>query len=865
MPKQTQVNYLDAALQLVDWGYNVLPAGIGEKSPLFAWTEYQKKRVDPKIRSWFTAMTARNYWSCTGSISGVIVLDCDSPQAETYWREKIPNLDDTVRVKTKKGHHFHFRLPPGQTWQSWSHHQDDNSFDVRSEGTGVVVPPSVHESGFVYHWEQSPSDVEMLPAPECLRKGSDVAESLRKASAGADGARDTTKTGGQTRSMLSSLLARPPKGGEGDGRNDWLTSVAGHYAKTYRKAEDLYRLHTGAALALMPQPLSDAEYIKTVDSVWRGEHERHPERGLGPETGWITSGGETMTIQTQVVIGKGEDAVYTLGEWADFDLVVNGVVEDRDDDGEQIYDVTLRRKFDQVEIPALLPAKTCGDSKKLGVWLAGYRVSISPPDGMTPRDGAPGTRLLRYLNAQDAPKAQMAPALGWDDTAAGFLTHDGVIRADGFHEFAGVRPDPMLRRSRRAPFHYGFERDAGIAREVLRDVLTFHDQEITAVFGAWWAACLVKPQIQARTALFPFVGIEASSGSGKTTGFFSLMSQMNGNIQGETQGTKASSRDGMSANRSGVVWMDDLDDTRYLHELLRTATAGGSMMKKGQDNSENVVVALVAPIVISGESLGLGSQKALLDRSLLLRPPVASGRRSAKGDYDQWEDILTLRAQFPGERGLAVIAGWYVQAALGQIDNIDRAIREAKQAGERSGRAGDKDAIIRAGACLLDFLIAEKGQEKAAWAGRGPNRQIVDKYLNREAADGFAAWDNTLTLELLPWVLRDTRWPGSHRSLPPAFVVGETDEGDLLTGAEVEIWFSPVLLAEAWDKSRHGRIEMRTESRDAITEQAKSAGFGGVTGEGRKQYRSERLGRQVYWRITGEAARAILDRSRGQR
>jgi len=92
---------------------------------------------------------------------------------------------------------------------------------------------------------------------------------------------------------------------------------------------------------------------------------------------------------------------------------------------------------------------------------------------------------------------------------------------------------------------------------VLDEVLTYHDETVTSVFGAWWAACLLKPQIEVATSLFPFVAIEAPSESGKTNGFFQMMTQLNGNTRGETQPTKAALRDMAAAHRNGIVWVDD--------------------------------------------------------------------------------------------------------------------------------------------------------------------------------------------------------------------------------------------------------------------------------------------------------------------
>jgi len=72
------------------------------------------------------------------------------------------------------------------------------------------------------------------------------------------------------RSMLSQLLSNPPDIG---GRNEWLTKVAGHYAKEWHWAEDLYLQHCDIALGMMAVPLEYDESQRTITSIWTTEHE----------------------------------------------------------------------------------------------------------------------------------------------------------------------------------------------------------------------------------------------------------------------------------------------------------------------------------------------------------------------------------------------------------------------------------------------------------------------------------------------------------------------------------------------------------------------------------------------------------------
>src|SRR5690606_31867124 len=105
---------LAVAQNLAAQGLQVLPARYQDKAPIVKWRNYQDTRTDSMLPSWFGGSGRRNYWIMTGRMSQVVVIDCDNEAAEQWWVERIPNLRDTATVKTRKGHHYWFRLP--QDW-----------------------------------------------------------------------------------------------------------------------------------------------------------------------------------------------------------------------------------------------------------------------------------------------------------------------------------------------------------------------------------------------------------------------------------------------------------------------------------------------------------------------------------------------------------------------------------------------------------------------------------------------------------------------------------------------------------------------------------------------------------------------------
>lgn len=870
-------NTLAIAKSLSDEGLQVFPARYKDKIPLVKWRDYQNQDASGMLGKWFKGRANINFWVLTGRQSGYVVIDADSEDGDKWWRSQVGDelLDSTTQVKTAKGTHYWLKIPEGwdKPIQSWPCHpgKDDDhniSFDFRADDMGVIVPPSVHESGHVYVWERPLSDAQEAPLSVL-----DGRVRANKPATTGDTQETITGTGGATRSMLSRLLEQPP-GAEGSGRNDWLARVAGHYAKTFHNSLDLYTAQCHIANNLMGLPLDEEEFNKTVDSIWKGEHERNQHRSIDASCGYLASGSTTM--QCQVVIKQGEDKAYQFVEYADFDLRAKGVMTD--EAGRRTYWAEIVRKRrggdrDVERIDVVLRAEILGDDRAFRKFLAGYACTILPPDNMWPKVGSPALRVQRYLEAQQPPVVEITPSLGYHPTAVsaeptvgGFVTHDGVITPTGLLDLANaaVRADPRLKSGGTAPHSYGFVDNPVIARDILAEVLTFHDDAVTSVFGAWWAACLLKPQIEQATSLFPFVAIEAPSESGKTNGFFQMMTQLNGNTRGETQPTKAALRDMAAAHRNGIVWVDDLDDPAYLMELLRAATSGGSLTKMGEDRESVKNTPIVAPVVISGEALGLGTQKALIDRAVILKAPSPTSRRSLRDpSQPQWNDILALRDRYPD--GLHDLAGWYVQESLSQVPQVLAALKQGRTGG--SGRSADKVAVLRAGARLLDSLV---GQDDA-WAGTGTHATRVESWLLGTLVDSqgvaISTAENSLTLEVLPWALRKWKFPdkayaGEHQDPDYPVFVRKMDErnGEHLFGDDVEVWFHPALLSEAWFHEHRGQSEKRTTTEAAFKDQAQALGSRSkrvkiANGGGRLAY---------YFKLDGPVALSVIDRALGR-
>lgn len=712
--------------------------------------------------------------------------------------------------------------------------------NVRLDTRGyVVLPGSVHPDGPTYQI-LSVGEATPLP-PEWFARLSETTKAPRSGKAGSEGA------GTNARSLLSKLLENPPERGKGKA-NDWLTAVCGHYAKQYARAHDLYLIHARQAAAQLVPALDDAE--KAIDSIWRAEQDKTDEsmksiESVGADQGWLAGDGHQLLCPVRMKVD--DQWVLRADLWADFDLRARGVVLDQEGRAQE-WMVTLVRARDGEAIDCAIEAATLADQRRLAGWCASWRVMISPPDHGQVGRGSSGGRLIRYLESQKPKPSRAVTRLGWDDAVRGFVTHNGVIRAGEVIPLEAAGVTPITKLTKDAQYHYGFDGSREQALGVLAEVLTYQDEAVASVFGAWWALCLVKGQLMRLLSQFPLMAIEAASESGKTTGFFDLMLQLSGSRHRPGMPTYPVIRDRVGAHRSGIVWVDDRDDLEVYHEVFRAASAEEVISKKGENRTDTVDFAMVAPVLVSGEALGIGEQKALVDRFITLDLPGGiKQRRSAKDPGRlQWLDVQQLRERYPeGTGGLSAVAGWVVQEALTHAGAVMAQIRSLQTG---SGRWGDTMTLVRLGGRLLDAMLSPVAGDATTHAVR------CDAWVDAQTDPGE---ENSLTRLLLPAALRTHGYP-AHPSFEPL------GRGSAPTPAFIQddkVWYSTVLLAEWWAKQRNGRVKTRTETADALAGQARR--MGGDHGKAVKVRNAPGTMVQRYRWLPAQISQAVLDRARG--
>lgn len=182
---------LDAARSYLARGWSVIPLRPRDKRPAIAWEPYQHRlATEDELVAWFFG-SDNNVAIVTGQISGIIALDCDSPDAA-----KGRELPLTPCNETSSGWHYLY-THPGFPVRNFARKLPN--LDLRGDGGYVAAPPSVHPSSHVYTWLFSPDDTPIAPCPAWLLE---LVKTEKKAPAARVG---DTIPDGQRNATLASL------------------------------------------------------------------------------------------------------------------------------------------------------------------------------------------------------------------------------------------------------------------------------------------------------------------------------------------------------------------------------------------------------------------------------------------------------------------------------------------------------------------------------------------------------------------------------------------------------------------------------------------------------------------------------------
>jgi hypothetical protein len=142
------------------------------KHPLFKGWRNLATTCERTIEGWFRTRSYANLGLATGVASGVVVLDVDPGDGgDRALVEAVIEhgpLGDTVRAITGSGGDHYFFRHPGVPVSNKVGLRP--GVDIRGDGGNIVLPPSLHLSGYRYQWPAgaSPFELPILELPEWL-------------------------------------------------------------------------------------------------------------------------------------------------------------------------------------------------------------------------------------------------------------------------------------------------------------------------------------------------------------------------------------------------------------------------------------------------------------------------------------------------------------------------------------------------------------------------------------------------------------------------------------------------------------------------------------------------------------------------
>ena len=157
---------LEYAISYKSLGISVFPMISKTKKPLVKWKKYQSELpTDDQLQMWFKDGLERGIGCATGKI---VVIDCDSEEAIVFAEKK--GMPTTVCSLTRRGRHYFYKVPDNMIIPCipQSKFCGGVGIDIKGMGGLVVMPPSVHTTGFVYKWINGPTELPMMSCPEWI-------------------------------------------------------------------------------------------------------------------------------------------------------------------------------------------------------------------------------------------------------------------------------------------------------------------------------------------------------------------------------------------------------------------------------------------------------------------------------------------------------------------------------------------------------------------------------------------------------------------------------------------------------------------------------------------------------------------------
>lgn len=146
-------------------GWKIFPCGQQAKKPLLKnWPSVATDDLD-QLKEWAAEFHGCNWGAVTGFRSGMFAVDVDGQvglAALADHARQGRGLPETLTVSTGRGSHLYFQLPDGVHIGN-SAGRLARGLDVRGERGYCIVPPSSHETGAIYAYDNHGARIASAP------------------------------------------------------------------------------------------------------------------------------------------------------------------------------------------------------------------------------------------------------------------------------------------------------------------------------------------------------------------------------------------------------------------------------------------------------------------------------------------------------------------------------------------------------------------------------------------------------------------------------------------------------------------------------------------------------------------------------
>lgn len=173
---------LDEAINLANKGFRIIPC-LGKKPVIQKWQKNALSNIEAIKKQW--EKEDFNIGILTGKDGGnIVVIDCDIKEnsnginnLQNYLKEINVELPKTLSATSGRGgKHYYFKTSLDIKNRT---NYPCKCVDIRGKGGFIIAPPSIHENGNKYKWDNSYAIAPLPPQLETILQ-EDISKSTKK-------------------------------------------------------------------------------------------------------------------------------------------------------------------------------------------------------------------------------------------------------------------------------------------------------------------------------------------------------------------------------------------------------------------------------------------------------------------------------------------------------------------------------------------------------------------------------------------------------------------------------------------------------------------------------------------------------------